>query len=60
MTVLENVMFPLTVGDKKIKKNEAQQIAEKYMQLTNIEELKDKNLVHCLVGSNSGLPSLVR
>ena len=42
MTVLENVMFPLTVGDKKIKKNEAQQIAEKYMQLTNIEELKDK------------------
>ncbi len=42
MTVLENVMFPLTVGDKKIKKNEAQQIAEKYMQLTNIDELKDK------------------
>jgi multiple sugar transport system ATP-binding protein len=42
MTVLENVMFPLTVGEKKIKKNEAQKIAEKYMQLTNIEELKDK------------------
>ena len=59
MTVLENVMFPLTVGDKN-QENEAQQIAEKYMQLTNIEELKDKNLVHCLVGSNSGLPSLVR
>ena len=42
MTVLENVMFPLTVGEKKIKKNEAQKIAEKSMKLTNIEELSQK------------------
>lgn len=42
MTVFENVMFPLTVGDKKMPKNEAMKIAEKYMALTNIEELKDK------------------
>ena len=42
MTVLENVMFPLTVGKKKIKKNEAQKIAEKFMKLTNIEELSQK------------------
>ncbi|MHC5375354.1 ABC transporter ATP-binding protein [Enterococcus sp. LJL120] len=42
MTVEENVMFPLTVGDKKMKKAEAKPIAEKYMKLTNIEELKDK------------------
>lgn len=42
MTVLQNVMFPLTVGAKKISKDEAQKIAEKYMVLTNIEELKDK------------------
>ena len=42
MTVLENVMFPLTVGEKKIKKNEAQKIAEKFMKLTNIEELSQK------------------
>ncbi|HCE11588.1 MAG TPA: sugar ABC transporter ATP-binding protein, partial [Enterococcus sp.] len=42
MTVLENVMFPLTVGEKKIKKTEAKQIAETYMRLTNIEELSQK------------------
>lgn len=42
MTVLENVMFPLTVGEKKIKKNETQKIAEKFMKLTNIEELSQK------------------
>ena len=60
MTVLENVMFPLTVGDKKSRKTKRSKLLKKYMQLTNIEELKDKNLVHCLVGSNSGLPSLVR
>ncbi len=42
MTVLENVMFPLTVGEKKIKKAEAKQIAETYMRLTNIEELSQK------------------
>lgn len=42
MTVFENVMFPLTVGNKKIKKEEAKKIAEKFMALTNIEELRDK------------------
>lgn len=42
MTVLENVMFPLTVGNKKVAKSEAIKIAEKYMALTNIEELKNK------------------
>ncbi len=42
MTVLQNVMFPLTVGKKKIDKKEAQAIADKYMKLTNIEELQDK------------------
>ena len=42
MTVLENIMFPLTVGKNKISKEEAQKIAEEYMQLTNIEELAGK------------------
>ncbi|EMW5358249.1 ABC transporter ATP-binding protein [Enterococcus faecalis] len=42
MTVLENVMFPLTVGSKKVPKAEAQAIAEEYMKLTNIEELSHK------------------
>ncbi|OFI46077.1 sugar ABC transporter ATP-binding protein [Floricoccus penangensis] len=42
MTVLENIMFPLTVGPKKKDKAEAQKIAEEYMKLTNIEELADK------------------
>lgn len=42
MTVLQNVMFPLTVGDKKIPKAEAQATAEEFMKLTNIEELRDK------------------
>ena len=42
MTVLENIMFPLTVGEKKISKEEAKKIAEEYMQLTNIEELAEK------------------
>ncbi len=42
MTVLENIMFPLTVGKNKISKEEAQVIAEEYMQLTNIEELAGK------------------
>ncbi|MDO4912648.1 MAG: ABC transporter ATP-binding protein [Lactobacillus sp.] len=39
MTVLENVMFPLTVGKNKKTKAEAKKIAEKYMQLTQITEL---------------------
>ena len=42
MSVLENVMFPLTVGKNKIKKEEAKKIAEQYMKLTNIEELASK------------------
>ena len=42
MTVLENIMFPLTVGEKKISKEEAKKVAEEYMQLTNIEELVEK------------------
>ncbi|KAF1305105.1 ABC transporter ATP-binding protein [Enterococcus saccharolyticus] len=42
MTVLENIMFPLTVGKQKISKSEAKSIAEEYMKLTNIEELSNK------------------
>lgn len=42
MTVLENVMFPLTVGKKKKSKKEAMEIAQKYMKITSIEELADK------------------
>lgn len=42
MTVLENVMFPLRVGDKKMPKEEAEKIARKYMALTDIEELANK------------------
>lgn len=42
MTVLENVMFPLTVGNNKMPKAEAKKIAEKYMKITAIEELADK------------------
>lgn len=42
MTVLENVMFPLTVGKNKMPKNEAKEIAEKYMKITSIENLANK------------------
>jgi len=42
MTVLENVMFPLTVGKKKKSKEEAAEIAKKYMKITSIEELSNK------------------
>ena len=42
MTVLENVMFPLTVGKNKKSKKEAMEIAKKYMKITSIEELADK------------------
>ncbi|OWW46236.1 sugar ABC transporter ATP-binding protein [Enterococcus hirae 88-15-E09] len=42
MTVVENIMFPLTVGENKIKKAEAKKISQEYMKLTNIEELQDK------------------
>ncbi len=42
MTVLENIMFPLTVGKKKMPKEEARKIAEEYMKITSIEGLADK------------------
>ena len=42
MTVLENITFPLTVGDNKISQKEANKVAEKYMDLTYIKEYKDK------------------
>lgn len=42
MTAIENVMFPLTVGENKIPKQEAEAIAVKYMKLTEIEDLRDK------------------
>ena len=42
MTVLENVMFPLTVGKNKMPKDKAMEIAQKYMKITSIEELADK------------------
>lgn len=42
MTVLENVMFPLTVGKDKMSKDKAKQEAQKYMKITSIEELADK------------------
>ena len=42
MTVLENITFPLTVGENKISQKEANKVAEKYMDLTYIKEYKDK------------------
>lgn len=42
MTVLENIIFPLVVGENKIKKEEAIKISEKYMELTYITDIKDK------------------
>ncbi len=42
MTVLQNVMFPLTVGKQKMPKDEASKIAEKYMATTQITELADQ------------------
>lgn len=42
MTVLQNVMFPLTVGKNKIAKDKAKAIAEKYMETTQIMELADQ------------------
>lgn len=42
MTVLENIIFPLTVGYKKIKKEEAIKRSQKYMDLTYITDIKDK------------------
>lgn len=42
MTVLENIIFPLVVGEHKIKKEEAIKIAQKYMDLTYITDIQNK------------------
>ena len=42
MTVLQNVMFPLTVGKTKRPKEEAEKIAKKYMALTQITDLANQ------------------
>ena len=42
MTVLQNVMFPLTVGKQKMAKDKAKAIAEKYMDLTQITEFAEQ------------------
>ena len=42
MTVLQNVMFPLTVGKQKMPKDKAKEIAKKYMETTQITELADQ------------------
>lgn len=42
MTVLENITFPLTVGDNKVSQKKANELAQKYMDLTYISEYKDK------------------
>lgn len=42
MTVLQNVMFPLTVGKQKMPKDKAKAIAKKYMEITQIMELADQ------------------
>lgn len=42
MTVLENVTFPLRVGEHRKSKDEAEKIAHRYMAMTGIEELADK------------------
>ena len=42
MSVLDNIMFPLRVGDKKIPKQEAEKIAREFMKLTDISELAAK------------------
>lgn len=42
MTVLENIMFPLTVGKNKLSKKEAKDRAYKYMKLTHITDLENK------------------
>lgn len=42
MTVFQNVMFPLTVGKQKMPKDKAKEIAEKYMETTQITELANQ------------------
>ncbi len=42
MSVLENIMFPLVVGEKKKSKDEASKIAKEYMKITSIENFSEK------------------
>ena len=42
MTVLQNVMFPLTVGKQKMPKDKAKEIAANYMETTQITELANQ------------------
>lgn len=42
MTTIENITFPLRVGKYKKSKQEALKIAEEYMELTSISDLRDK------------------
>lgn len=42
MTVYQNILFPLSVGAHKVPKDEAEQTAAHFMELTNITDLKDK------------------
>ncbi len=42
MTVLENVMFPLRVGENKLPVEEAEKRAYEFMELTDIVELANK------------------
>ncbi len=42
MSVIENVMFPLTVGRNKLPKVDAVKIAKKFMAVTNILDLANK------------------
>lgn len=42
MTVLENITFPLRVGANKKSKQEANDIAQQYLTLTDISELANK------------------
>jgi len=42
MTVLENVMFPLRVGENKVPVEEAEKRAYEFMELTDIVELANK------------------
>ena len=42
MNVLENIMFPLTVGANKKTKPDAEKIAREYMKITSIEDFATK------------------
>ncbi len=42
MSVLENIMFPLIVGNNKKPKSEAEKLAKEYMKITSIENFAEK------------------